>query len=131
MASRSLFLIGVSAFVLSWIILWLSTFGMHLKLDHTQGWPDTHAAPTPDQHARAALQERVAALEKQISAAESTFEKILVEAVQQRQQREPAIASASAAAAAAAVIAPPPLPPPPLPPPPAAAAAAAFRRCCR
>jgi hypothetical protein len=96
--------VSATLFVTLWIILWISTFGLHLQLNHEQGYPSQQFLGTKALAPSAALQSRVTDLEQHVHAAETTLNHLLAAANEKQH----------AAALRANAFVPPPLPPRPI-----------------
>jgi len=73
-------------FVAFWMVLSISTFGLHHRLDHKQGWPSQKAAVSRDEQdgqSRVALQGRVDSLEEHVLLAEAALEHLVSAATAQ------------------------------------------------
>ena len=78
----NLYAAGAAIFFAFWLILSVSTFGLHHKLDHhEEGWP-SHKMGSPDE-TRVDLEARIGDLESHVHAAENALEHLVVAATAQ------------------------------------------------
>lgn len=75
---------SATLFVALWVVLWISTFGLHLQLNHEQGYPSQQFLGTKALAPSAALQSRLTDLEEHVHAAETALGHLLATATEKQ-----------------------------------------------